>query len=293
MTDQPVRAMKLRYAGTCVCGTAIAAGAQAGYDAAAKRAVCPECLPGRLAPPPSAPASAADSYFAPPVERVESGTAGGSAKARFEHLSKRREDRMRAKHPRLGGLLLALSGDPQSTLAWAAGAHGEMRVGAKLKELEGDGVLALHDRRIPGTRSNIDHIAVGPSGVFVIDAKRYANADVEIRRSGGFLSERVEGLYIRGRNQTKLVVAMARQVDVVMEALETDRGLDGVTVTPVLTFIDANIPVIGTMEIAGVPVLNLRKTAKLVRREGPLSVAMRQRIHRVLAEVLPAYNADG
>ena len=31
----------------------------------------------------------------------------------------------------------------------------------------------LHDRRIPGTRANIDHIAVASSAVWVIDAKRY------------------------------------------------------------------------------------------------------------------------
>ena len=283
-----MRPMKLRYAGFCACGTAVAAGVQAGYDPAAKRAVCPECLPGRMVPP-AVSAPAADAYFAPPVQPVDPGTAGGSAKAEFEKRSKRREERLRAAHPRLGGLILALSDDPQSTRAWASGAYGEMRLGAKLNELEGDGVLALHDRRVPGSRANIDHIAIGPSGVFVIDAKRYVKQDVEIRRSGGWLSDRVERLYVGGRDKTKLVVAMAGQVAVVMEALESDRGLDGVTVIPVLTFIDANIPVIGTMEIAGVPVLNLRKTAKLVRREGPLSVATRQRIHRVLAAALPAY----
>ncbi len=31
----------------------------------------------------------------------------------------------------------------------------------------------LHDRRIPGSRANIDHIAIATSGVWVIDAKRY------------------------------------------------------------------------------------------------------------------------
>ncbi|MCW2544308.1 MAG: hypothetical protein JWM40_1860 [Frankiales bacterium] len=287
MNEQPVHARRLRYAGTCACGARVAAGSEAGYDPAAKKAICPTCLPGRLASP--APAAPADGYYAAPVERVESGTAGGSARAEYERRAKRREEKVRNAFPRLGGLLLALNDAPQTTRAWASGATGEQKVGAKLDDLEGDGVLTLHDRRVPETKANIDHIAIGPSGVFVIDAKRYVNADVEIRRGGGWLSDRVEGLYVGGRNKTNLVVAMAGQVGVVMEALESDPGLDGVPVTPVLTFVDANIPVIGSMEIAGVPVLNLRKTAKLVKRDGGLSVAMRQRIHRVLAEALPAY----
>jgi len=34
-------------------------------------------------------------------------------------------------------------------------------------------VVVLHDRAIPGSRANIDHIGIGPTGVWVIDTKRY------------------------------------------------------------------------------------------------------------------------
>ncbi len=44
---------------------------------------------------------------------------------------------------------------------------------------------ALHDRRVPGKRSNIDRLFVGAAGVYVIDAKRYKNADVSVERTGG------------------------------------------------------------------------------------------------------------
>jgi hypothetical protein len=44
--------------------------------------------------------------------------------------------------------------------------------------------LVLHDRAIPGTRSNIDHIAVVPSGVWVIDTKQYRGR-VQRRDRGG------------------------------------------------------------------------------------------------------------
>lgn len=55
----------------------------------------------------------------------DAGLAGGSAKAEHQRRVARREQRIRQAHPRLGGLILALSDDPQSTRAWASGAVGE------------------------------------------------------------------------------------------------------------------------------------------------------------------------
>jgi hypothetical protein len=73
----------------------------------------------------------------------------------------------------LGGVILALTDEPQPTTAWARGAAGERQVGSMLDGLVGDDVVALDDRRIPRSRANIDHLAVVPSGVWVIDAERY------------------------------------------------------------------------------------------------------------------------
>lgn len=50
---------------------------------------------------------------------------------------------------------------------------GEERLGTRLNELADDSLRMLHDRRIPRSRANIDHLAVTRSGVFVIDAKKY------------------------------------------------------------------------------------------------------------------------
>uniref|UniRef100_UPI003783E140 nuclease-related domain-containing protein n=1 Tax=Pseudolysinimonas sp. TaxID=2680009 RepID=UPI003783E140 len=54
--------------------------------------------------------------------------------------------------------------------AWRAGAVGEGIVGRLLAE---SGVRAIHDRRIPDSDANIDHLAVTSAGVLVIDAKNY------------------------------------------------------------------------------------------------------------------------
>jgi hypothetical protein len=39
--------------------------------------------------------------------------------------------------------------------------------------LERQGWVVLHDLAIPGSRTNLDHLVIGPGGVFVIDSKQY------------------------------------------------------------------------------------------------------------------------
>jgi hypothetical protein len=142
---------------------------------------------------------------------------------------------VRTRHPRLGGLILALTEEPQSTTAWAKGAVGEQKLGAGLDSLAAAGVVSLHDRLIPGTKANIDHIAVTPSGVWVIGAKRYSG-QVAKRDVGGWFSTDVR-LYVGRRDCTKLVTAMAKQVAAVRKALGPDWA--DVPVRPVLCFVDA------------------------------------------------------
>ena len=44
---------------------------------------------------------------------------------------------------------------------------------ARLAPLERHGWAILHDLAIPGTQANIDHLAIGPGGVLLIDSKQY------------------------------------------------------------------------------------------------------------------------
>src|SRR3954463_5175566 len=80
----------------------------------------------------------------------ESGAAGASAQREYERRKRSREEQIRTRHPKLGGLILALSDDPQSTRAWASGARGEVALGAELDRQSSESVAVLHDRRIPG-----------------------------------------------------------------------------------------------------------------------------------------------
>jgi hypothetical protein len=58
-------------------------------------------------------------------------------------------------------------------VAWRRGAHGEQRTARLLAPLERHGYQVFHDLAIPGSAANLDHLVVGPTGVFVIDSKRY------------------------------------------------------------------------------------------------------------------------
>jgi hypothetical protein len=42
-----------------------------------------------------------------------------------------------------------------------------------LAGLERQGWAVLHDLAVPGSRANLDHLVIGPGGVFVIDSKQY------------------------------------------------------------------------------------------------------------------------
>ena len=120
--------------------------------------------------------------------------------------------RVRTAHPRLGGLILALADDPQHVRAWQTGAVGEEEFDRRLSGCSGPRLKVRHDRKLPQSSANIDHLAVTTEGVWVLDAKRY-KGKVETRSDGPF-SSRVPELYVGGRNQTKLVARPPGNVSV-------------------------------------------------------------------------------
>jgi hypothetical protein len=103
---------------------------------------------------------------------AESG-AGSSARHEYERRKAKDEGKLCEKWGPFGGLAVALSDERQHTKSWDRGAIGEERLGARLNALAADGLAVFHDRRIPGSKANIDHIAITPAGISVIDAKRY------------------------------------------------------------------------------------------------------------------------
>jgi Nuclease-related domain len=219
--------MRLRYAGTCrLCGIRLEAQTLAVYERGSRTVRCLSCT--------------VELSVAAPWGEAPSTVAGASARREHERRKAADEAHLREKWGRLGGIAIALASERQSTAAWAGGALGEEILGALLDSLTGAQFAVLHDRRIPGSTANIDHIVITPAGVWVIDAKRYKNRRPELRIEGGLFRPRIEKLVVGGRDSTKLVHGMLRQLGVV-------RGIlgDDVPVSGALCFIDADWPLVG------------------------------------------------
>jgi hypothetical protein len=218
----------------------------------------------------------------------ERGRAGASALARYGRERRAREVRIRCRHPVLGGLLLAVSDEPASITAWRRGGEGEQRLGRRLDALVETGrVEALHDRARPGSRANLDHLVVGPSGVFVIDAKRY-RGKVERRRVGTRLRAAPDRLFVDGRDRSHLLAAVERQAEDVAGALLHLHAAPALAVLPVLCFLDADRPAMGTAGLFGrVHVTGPRGLERLVCREGPVGHSQRLSLARRLSAAFP------
>ncbi len=241
--------MNIRRSASCAeCGEPLAAGVQAYSDSSGRVVRCVVCGGSEVsASPPSPEIRTTEVNVAQRHEDI----AGGSATHEYEKRSARelakKEQRVAAdatwrrtikeQRPLLGRLAAALTPVPQigpesqPTAAWRIGAEGEVRVAEVLASATG--IEVLHDRLVPGSRANIDHIVVGPSGVFVIDAKKYIGA-IEVRDVGRrFRID--ERLYVNGRDRSALVDGVLWQVDVVRTALGEEFG--SIPIRGVLCFV--------------------------------------------------------
>lgn len=210
------------------------------------------------------------------------GRAGASVAREFERRKRNRDERTRKAHPRIGGLLLAVRNPPQSETAFHKGEIGELKIGAFLDKCATDGsITVLHDRRMPGGHGNIDHLAVAPTGVFVIDAKAIkGKVEVQTPLFGK------PKLRVRGRDRTKLIDGLDRQVAAVRTVLEAD-GYQQAPVQGVLCFTDADLPLIGGKEIRGHLLLYGRGLRKRLAKKGPISLEASNTIAHAIARALP------
>lgn len=209
-------------------------------------------------------------------------TAGGSARAEHERRRDARLARHRSRFGRLGGITARIDGESQAERNWRRGAEGEERVGCRLEKLlKKRGIAVLHDLSIPGSSANIDHACVGPGGVTVIDAKRYAGK-VRIRR---------KKLRVGGSNRTSLVEGVKKQIEVVRGALASE-GLADTDIRGALCWVeDGGLPTFWHLSLDGVRIAWTRRCAKLARRRGDLSQQDINLIAAVIAAKLPPHRA--
>jgi hypothetical protein len=164
--------------------------------------------------------------------------------------------------PRLGlvlGMLVAVAAGwglrfrpSPDALAWRRGAAGERRTARLLAPLEQHGWAVLHDLAVPGSRANIDHLAIGLGGVFVIDSKHYR----------GRLQLDGAGRLWHGRY---LLAPTVRTVE--FEADQAARVLvdPDVVVVPIVAVHGAKVPW-GKVVTQGVPVVSARRLPSMLRQ---------------------------
>jgi hypothetical protein len=271
-----IKIMRLRYAGTCLCGRSLARGDRAGYDTVSHKVVCPACLEQRGV---TAQAHAQDP-----------GTAGGSLKRTYEQRSANREARLRERFPRIGGFLLAVTPEPASTAAFKKGAEGEEKAARRIVDASGPDVEFLLNRRLgPGRRDgDIDMIAISAAGVLVIDVKHYKDTKVEVRRSGGLFSQRVEKLYVGGRDRSTWLEGLHRQREAVIVALG-DLDLAGtLPISAALCFVDGDLPMFDRLKVADVAIYGSRELGRRLKTAiGPVEADLRGQITSQLGTQLP------
>jgi hypothetical protein len=262
----------VKFDGPCSkCGTILRAGTEAIYDWPRRRMSCIEC-----------PTIAKVDPSPPPIEL---GTAGGSARREYERRQANREAELKGRWgERVGGWINRFADEPQSIRAWGLGARGEELLAkslAKVPELR-----ILNDRRVAGVRGNIDHIAVAPAGVFVVDAKYYEGL-ITIVDKGGFFRHDYR-LTVGGRNKSDLAENMGWQLKAVTKAL-IDAGVDPFPpVTAVLCFVEPSWPLLGRpKEFSGVRIESEKTIVKVLGEPVVLSAADVDRIARVIAAQLP------
>lgn len=212
------KVMRLRYSGICAtCGAALAESQMAEWNPSTRKLRCVPCQREQTGE--EGPCVIGDQPAGSPHDEasLDTGEAGASARREFQRRHNKRQQQIAARWGRLTPVVNFLTDDPQSTQAWARGSDGERRLGAHLERVLGESAVLLHDRKVPRTRGNLDHVAVAASGVWVIDAKNYRGT-VERRDVGGWF--RIDHrLFVGGRDRTRLVVGMDRQVDAVKSVL--------------------------------------------------------------------------
>jgi hypothetical protein len=136
-------------------------------------------------------------------------------------------------------------------VAWRRGAVGERRTSRLLAPLERHGWVVLHDLAIPGSQANLDHLVIGPGGVFVIDSKQYR----------GRLQLDGAGRLWHGRYPLALAL---RAVD--FEADRAARVLvdPDVVVVPIVAVHGAQVPW-DKVVTNGVPVVTARRLPSMLR----------------------------
>jgi hypothetical protein len=147
---------------------------------------------------------------------------------------------------------------------WARGAAGELVTAAMLESLPRRKWIVLHDLALPGSRANIDHLVIGPTGVWVVDTKAYRSR-------------------ITVRRRRVLVAGAPMRTAAVRWESAVVSGLLGVGARPVIAMHANGLPRRGR-RVDGVRVLPAARLVRRLRRGQHLWPRLRPRDVRQLGQ---------
>ena len=217
---------------------------------------------------------------------VSDGEAGRSAREQYEKkVAAKQAKRIDVFGLRIGKVLNFLIADSKTAPAWNKGATGEKAVGEFLNKFaQENGFRVLHDRAIPGSKANIDHILISNRGIFVIDAKNYSGK-VEIRNVGSLFNSK-EVLYVGNRNQSKIVEGVKKQVSIVSDALTASQLSS--PVTGVLAFFGAEFPVFFAPQVIDGVLINGKGLATAISSQDVVEGINIESVTEYLKKAFPA-----
>lgn len=134
-------------------------------------------------------------------------TAGGAS-------AQQKADRLRSRADKLG----------RQAMAWESGAEREPAIAKRLADLP-TGFTVLHDLRLPGTESRLDHLVVSGGGLYLVDAKKYSGHLVYSKK-----------MLWHGR------FPIVDKLETLVWEAETLSDVIGREVVPVMCFADAVLP---------------------------------------------------
>ncbi len=166
-----------------------------------------------------------------------------------------RARQLQIRNPLLRGLAAA-AGLRAPDRAWRIGAAGEVAVGRRLDRLRKHGWRVLHSVQL-GRGGDIDHLVIGPPGVFTVNTKHHPGARVRVGRAVVF----VRGNRVDHITQARQEAARARI------ALTAAAGCP-VNVQPLIVIHGANVSGWALRRPQGVKVLPSRAAAWWLRSPG-------------------------
>jgi hypothetical protein len=262
-----LRRLRLRYPALCeACGIALSKGSEAFWDRATREVTCLACGPSE-----------------------SEATADGAGASAASEGDRRKDKRVADVRRRYGDHAAAVAREMagrDADATWGKGSDGERRLAAFVEREVGDAVIPIHDRLIPGTRGNIDHIYIAPKGVWVVDTKAYTGK-VE-KREVGPIWRRNNEVYVGGRNRSKLAQGVEKQVQAVLAALRSDPTLKGTDVHAAICFVESEWGLFDfPFQIGNVWVLYPGALRKRLKKTGAVAREKMERIARRLELSLP------